>query len=288
MPQPSAPPLGEFRIAEVLESAHTAMSEQRLDDAYAFAMGALDAALHAVDGQQVQWHVPQIAQALAANKESAKAEGLFQHLFALAQNWSVDNMQSLIGATQSYSSFLMGQPDRLSEVSAAIERYRRVLIDANGPDSASLAEPLRMKIDFERSHLQWEKADASAQELLELQESLSGNTSEPYLRDLQSAAQVYDAAGDSDRALPLRRKAITVADLLATPNTDWRRAATRMDAALALARLGQFEEAEALGVEAVALRRSIRTPRPPLDQQLEQIRWMKQVAADARASRDDK
>jgi hypothetical protein len=68
MPQPSAPPLGEFRIAEVLESAHTAMSEQRLDDAYAFAMGALDAAAHAVDGQQVQWHVPQIAQALAKKK----------------------------------------------------------------------------------------------------------------------------------------------------------------------------------------------------------------------------
>jgi len=275
MPQPSPPPLGEFRIGEDLQKAQTAVSEQRLDDAYALAMGALDAAAHAVDGQQVQWHVPQIAQALAANKESAKAEGLYQHLFALAQDWSVDSMQPLIEVTQSYPSFLMGQPDRLSEVSAAIERYRQVLIDANGPDSASLAEPLRMKIDFERSHLQWEKADASARELLELQESLSGNTSEPYLRDLQTAPQVYDAAGDSDRALPLRRKAITVADLLATPNIDWRRAETRMDAALALARLGQFEEAEALGVEAVALPGPTRTPRPPLEQQLEQIRWMK-------------
>jgi tetratricopeptide (TPR) repeat protein len=288
MPQPGAPPLGEFRIAEDLERAHTAVSEQRWDDAYALAMATLDAALHAVDGQQVQWHVPQIAQALAANKESAKAEGLFQHLFALAQDWSVDSMQPLIGATQSYAGFLIGQPDRLSEVPAAIERYRRVLIDANGPDSGSLAEPLRMIIDFERSHLQWEKADASARELLELQESLSGNTSEPYLRDLQSAAQVYDAAGDADRALPLRRKAITVAELLATPNTEWRRAETRMDAALALARLGQFEEAEALGVEAVALQRPMRTPRPPLEQQLEQIRWMKQAAADAHVSRDDK
>jgi len=280
-PQPPAPFFGEVRIAEDMQKAQAAVNQHRLDDAYDLAMHALDAAAQAADGQQVDWQVPQIAHTLAANEEPAKAERLFQRLFALAQSRSVDTMQPLIAVTQNYARFLMNQPDRLREVPAAIEQYRRVLSDANGPDSATLVEPLRMEVEFAQSHSQYEKADAAARELLDLQETLSGNTSEFYLRDLQSAARVYEAAGDSARALPLFRKAIVAADLLATPNNDWRRAETRMDTALALARLGQFDEAEALGEEAVALERTMRTPRPSLADQLQQIRWMKQVAASA-------
>jgi tetratricopeptide (TPR) repeat protein len=232
--------------------------------------------------------VPQIAHALAANKEPAKAEHLYQRLLALAQSRSVDSMQPLIAATQNYARFLMNQADRLGEVAAAIEQYRRVLTDANGPDSASLAEPLRMKVDFDLSHAQWQKAEASARELLELQESLSGNTSGPYLTALQTLARVHEAAGDPVRALVLLRKTVTVADLLATPADSGRRAQTRMDVALALAPLGQFDEAETLGEEAVALERTPRSPSPPLALQLEQIRQLKQAAATARASRVDK
>src|SRR5207245_2907899 len=103
------------------------------------------------------------------------------------------------------------------------------------------------RIEFERSHSQWEKAEASVQELLKLQERLSGNTSEPYLGDLQIAARVDEAAGDSVRALPLLRQAVTIADLLGKPDNNERRSQTRMDAALAQARLGQFDEAETLG-----------------------------------------
>jgi tetratricopeptide (TPR) repeat protein len=114
-----------------------------------------------------------------------------------------------------------------------------------------------------------------------LQESLSGNTSDPYLTDLQNVARMYEAAGDAARTLSVLRKAVAVADLLATPNDDWRRSQTRMDAALALARMGQFDEAVALGEEAVALSRTMRAPRPPLAQELEQIRFMKQNAAGA-------
>jgi tetratricopeptide (TPR) repeat protein len=284
-PQPSLPPAGQIRIGEDLQKAQTAVSQRRLDDAYGLALHIIDVAAHAADGQQVEWSVPQIAGSLAANKEPAEAEQLFQRLFALGQDWSVDSLQPLIAVTQNYARFLMGQPDRLNEVPAAIEQYRSLLTDANGPDSGSLVEPLRMKIEFEQSHSQWEKADASARELLKLQESLSGNTSDPYLGDLQTAARVYQAAGDSTGALPLLRKAVTIADLLATPNNDWRRSQTRMDAALALARLGQFGEAERLGEEAVALPRPVRTPRQPLAQELEQIRRMKQAAATAGASR---
>jgi tetratricopeptide (TPR) repeat protein len=139
-------------------------------------------------------------------------------------------------------------------------------------------------MELESSRSQWENADASARQLLELQESLSGNTSDPYLTDLQNVARMYEAAGDATRTLSVLRKAVAVADLLATPNDDWRRAQTRMGAARALARIGQFDEALALGEEAVALSRTMRAPRPPLAQELEQIRWMKQNAVAAGAN----
>jgi tetratricopeptide (TPR) repeat protein len=280
-PQPPPPPAGQILIGDELQKAQAAANQHRWDDAYGLALHAIAAAAQASDGQQIEWAVPQIATSLATNKETARAEQLFQRLFALAQTWKVDNMQPLIAVTQNYAHFLRSQRDRWNEVPAAIEQFRSVLIEANGPDSGKLVEPLRMKIDLERSHSNWEKAAASARDLLELQESLSGHTSEPYLTDLQTAASVYQASGDLVRALPLLRKSIAIADLLDTPNNAWRRSQTRMDTALALARLGQFDEAETLGEEAVALNQTMRTPRPPLAQELEQIRRMKQAAQAA-------
>jgi tetratricopeptide (TPR) repeat protein len=119
-----------------------------------------------------------------------------------------------------------------------------------------------------------------------LQESVSGNTSDPYLTDLLNVARVYENAGDAARTLALLRKAVAVADLVAAPNDDWRRSQTRIDAALALAKMGQFDEAEMLGVEAVGLSRTMRAPRPPMEQQLEEIRRMKRLAAAAPNSVD--
>jgi tetratricopeptide (TPR) repeat protein len=261
-------PANEVRIEDELLKAQATLQ-------------AIDTAAHATDGEQSWWIVSQIARALAAHHEPAKAEQVFQRLLALGQRRSADRMQTLTAAAQSYANFLSSQPDRLADVPAAIEQYRRVLTDANGPDSASLAEPVRMTLQFEQSHSQWDKADASARELLELQESLSGNTSEHYLADLQSVARMYESAGDSVRALALFRKAIPIADLLVPHTNDWNRSQTRMETALVLARLGQFDEAETLGQQAITLQSAPRTPAPPLSQQLEQIRQMKQAAATA-------
>jgi tetratricopeptide (TPR) repeat protein len=267
LPVPPTPSV-QVLVAEEVRRAQEAVTQHRWDDAYTLALHALDI-VRPADGQQVQWYVPQIAQELAANKEPARAERLFQRLLAFAQNGKADNMQPILAATENYARFLMDQPDRLAEVPAAIATYRDNLTDANGPESASLVEPLRMRTQFELSQQQWQKAESSARDLLQLQESLTGNTSAPYLDDLQTAARVYEAAGDELRALPLHRQAVTIAALHATStNKDWRRSQTRMDLALALAQLGQFDEAETLGEEAVALQ-------PPLAQQLEQIRQMK-------------
>jgi tetratricopeptide (TPR) repeat protein len=283
-PPPSA---AQTLMAEATRKVQEAVTQHRWSDAYHLALHAIDAAAQAPDWDQVAWTVPQIAQELAANKEPAKAESLFQRLLALAQNRKADTIQPLVTATRNYVEFLMNQPDRLREVPAAIDQYRGVLTDANGPDSASLAGPLHLAIDLAVSQSQWERAAASARELLELQESLSGNTSEAYLSDLQTAAGVYEADGGSLRALPLFRQAVTIADLLATSNKDRRRARTRMDVALVLARLDRFDEAVTLGEEAVALDQPPRAPEPPLTQLLEQIRQMKQAASTVIATRKE-
>ncbi len=143
---------GQVRIAEDVRKAESALSQQRLDEAYGLALRAIDRAAQAVDGQQVDWLVPQVANRLAATHEPAKAEQLFRRLLALEQGRQVESAQPLIAVTQMYARFLMEQPERAGEVAAAIEEYRRVLTDANGPESGSMTEPLRLRLEMERGH----------------------------------------------------------------------------------------------------------------------------------------
>ncbi len=279
-PQPTAVAAApRILINDELQKAQQAADAGRLDEAYRLALHAADTAGQATDGQQAEWRIPPIAQKLAANKEMAKADQLFQHLLASAQASPAVPRNILIGATRSYARSLTGQPDRANDAPAAIESFRRVLADANGPDSATLLEALRMKLDLVRTQAQWSAVDGVGRDLLQAQESMSGNTSEAYLLDLQSVASMYTATSDFAHALPLRRKAVAISDLLAVPNgsPDWRRSQTRMDAAMALAHLHQFEEAETLAQEAVALSATARTPMPNLSQQLEMIRQLKQA-----------
>jgi tetratricopeptide (TPR) repeat protein len=236
------PPARQTLIVEEMRKAQEAGNQRHWDDAYNLTLHALDTAAQASDLQQLVWSVPQVAEELAANKEPARGEQLFQRLLTLTQTWPADSRQPQVAAVRNYVRFLMNQPDRVGDVPAAIEQCRIVLTDANGPDSASLAEPLRFRIELALSHSQWQVAEASARELLALQESLTGNTGEFYLGDLQTAARVHEAAADPLRALPLRRQAVALAE------------------------------------EAVALQQTMRSPGAPLAQRLEQIRQMKQAA----------
>lgn len=280
-PQPVHEAGAAERTAEALQHAQEAADQNRLDDAYGLAFQAIERAAQTTDAQQVGWQVPQIARRLAMKKDAARAEQLFQRAFAVAEILSVDTDQPLLSLTQNYVHFLMDQPGRASAVPAAIERYRGILSDVNGAESATLSEPLRMTVEFQRSRSDWEQAQAAAHELLVLQEALSGTTSEFYLGDLQLAAHLCRDAGDPAAAMPLLRHAIEIADLLDTPAHiyDWRRIQTRLDAAFTLAQMGQFDDAIALGEDAAKLQGSSHNPNPGVLQQLAQIRQMKKAAA---------
>jgi len=141
-----------------------------------------------------------------------------------------------------------------------------------------------LNIDFERTHGSQARALSAAQDLLSLEESLSANTSEPYLRAAETLAELYESAGDPERALPLRRQTVSIADLVFRAN-DARRGFIRVQVALALARQRQFDEAERLANEAVAIGQTMRPPQPNLfAPQLEQVRRMKAAPQSAPGS----
>jgi hypothetical protein len=79
---------------------------------------------------------------------------------------------------------------------------------------------------------------------------------------VQRAAAVYERAGDTTGELELRRKAVAISDLVFS-KIDVQRGTIRMDTALALARHREFDEAERLADEAVAIGQSARTS--PID-----------------------
>ncbi len=280
-----APPAGQILIGNDLQKAVSAANDQNIEEAFSRALAAMDAAPRASDREQVTWQVPQIAASLARNKASAKADQLYQRLFGLVEGWSAESLQPLGTVAQSHARYLMSQQDRWSEASQAIQRYRGVLVAMHGPETGWLDETLHMTIDLARASGRKQDALLAAQDLLTLAESHNGTTSEPHLRALDTMAEVCESTGDPEHALSLRRQTVGIADLV-FPANDPRRGFTRSGVAFALARQKQFDEAERLINEAIAISQSLRPPQPKMfSGQLEEIRRMKSAPEPPKGAR---
>ena len=120
------------------------------------------------------------------------------------------------------------------------------------------------------------EAVQTAEELLAFEESLSGTTSAPYMRAAQTAAGVYQSSGNPARALALHRQIVAIADLTLSSN-DAQRGFVRITAAFAFANARQFDEAERLANEAVAVGERMFAP------QADQLRQMKTAAESGSA-----
>lgn len=272
-----APPPQEL-ISKTLQSAQKALQGGNLDEAFALSSEAMDAAPNSTDRDQIAWQIPNIASQFLNKKKPAKAEQLYQRLFGTVESWAVENPQPLIQVLQNYSQFLLQQEDRWKEAPATIKRYREAVISAHGATSGGLEAVLRATTQFEIMHGTPQGATAAAQDLVALNESLSGNTSEPYLRASTELAQQYQSHGDLGRAIPIYLQNVAIADLV-YPSADHRRGQVRIAAAMILAQQRQFDEAERLATEAVAIGKGV-----VFQQELEQIRKMRTAPIPKAAS----
>jgi tetratricopeptide (TPR) repeat protein len=243
-------------IGDVLRAAQMAAVEGRLDDAYSLSLQAISAAPTAPDREMIApWGVLSVADVIAG-KQPAKAEQLYRRLLAAVEEWSGDTVNPLAMASLSYIGFLMRRADRRDAVAAAIGRYGAIVAAARGADAGTKAV-LDRTIDFEGSSNSLERAIFLLQERLRLEESLSGNTSQPYLNALGVLVSLYERSGDHERVLQIHRQMIAIADLVAMPN-DQQRARIRMNAAVAFATARQFDEADRLAAEAMAIAKGLR------------------------------
>jgi hypothetical protein len=262
-------------IGPELQKAQTAINQGNVDEAVSLALDAIASASSAPDGEQVAWQVPNLAAQLANRKAPEKAEQIYWALFPLLEARAVDNVGAPAQALQQYARFLMGQKDRWGDAALAIDRYRDNVVAAQGADTAGMMQVQQLRIELAQIKGAHEEAEQKAEELLALEESLSGATSSSYLRAAQTAANVYQSSGKMDRALALHGQIVAIADRTLSAR-DAQRGFLRMNAAMAFATARQFDQAERLANEAIAVGEALYPPRPDLFRsQAAQIEKMK-------------
>jgi hypothetical protein len=117
-----------------------------------------------------------------------------------------------------------------------------------------------------------------------MEESLNGNTSEPYLNAVETLASLYESASDNERAVRMLRQAVAIGDLVYSL-TDVRRGGLRSRLALGLAREEQFDEAERVISDAIVIGNQLRPWQPEqFTPQLEMIRQMKAAASKSESA----
>jgi tetratricopeptide (TPR) repeat protein len=264
----------ETGAADTMQRFTEAVNAGKLDEAFNLTLQAIESAHGNSDlNNRVYW----MASVLASRQAHAKADEIYRRTAALAESWSAATVAPLLNVEQNYANFLQYQ-GQFSEFEQAVERYRATLTAARGAGTGWLEDVMRL-------HNATGDTLAASQELVALEESLSGATSEPYLHATETLAGAMVATGDRAGALPLRRKMVTIADLVYNAN-DSRRATVRVTAAMAYAREGQFDEAETFAREAVAISQRMQPPQPGMfTAQLQQILQMKQAAQLTSASK---
>jgi hypothetical protein len=273
--QPAFVPAPQILIGPDLQAAETAVNAGKLDQAFELGLQAIANAPRAADREQIAWQLPNLATQFANKKQSEKAEQLYERLFPAVEAWSVDSPQALINTLQNYVQFVISQDGRWNQAPGALKRLRDAIVTAQGPASSSLWAALGLKAELERRRGTPAGAIAAVQEMLAFEESRSGNTSEKYLSGAEVLAHEYQSNGDPGNALPIFRRNAEIADLACRPS-DIRRAHVRITAAMALAQQKQFDEAEKLATEAIAIGKAMRPPQSDwFTDQLEQIRKMR-------------
>jgi len=271
-PPPAQP---QIIIGEDLQQANIAMNQRRFDDAFRFAAHAIAQSGRAADRDQITNTVLRLASELETASPERSGQ-LMRQLFETLESWAVDSPGPLLNALHTHVTLIAHKKDRSGDVPAAIERFRSAAVAAHGAKSEAAADALRFRIAFEQTRESPEQALASSKDLLDLEESLSGPIHQRYLDAMEQHAQLYESVHDRKSQIEALRQAVSIADkLYVSPN--FRNGNLRMTAAFALAREGQFEEAEQLASQALAIGARLDQPQP-FQGQAEQIRKMRVTA----------
>lgn len=253
----------------LLEKAQAAANAGRTDEALALATQAIDAASRAPNREQIGWMIPTIASTLSGKKAAAQGDQLYRYALSMAESWSEESLQPLLNLLSNRAPFLIGQPERRTEASDVIERYRSLLIAAHGAESGVLDEPMRMMVQLQLMRNRPPASMIPAQDLVAYEEAVNGTTSEPYLQALQTLADLYDYNGEWQHTIPVRKQIVALADLVYASG-DYQRAQARANLAMALANHGEFDEAERVAAEAIQ-----ETKGKAFEHVLQQVRQMR-------------
>jgi tetratricopeptide (TPR) repeat protein len=230
------------QLDTLLGKAQAAAGAGKIDDAMALAMQALGIASNAPNREQIGWAIPPIVSLMASRKAEVQGDQLYQRALSLAESWSDEGLQPLLTLLSNQMHYLIAQPRGASQALDVIERYRSLLVEAHGADSGTLDDPMRMLVQFERTRHPAPASLIPAQDLVAFEESINGDSSEPYLRAMQTLAESYDFNGDRRLAIEARRQIVELADLI-YPEGDHQRVQARRALTLALAKEGESAEA---------------------------------------------
>jgi tetratricopeptide (TPR) repeat protein len=274
-PQPPADH-GELHVVPALQRAQQLASAGKLDEAFNLTLQALDSAPGAVDRESAPWMASNVAGNLAA-KAPVKADEIYRSALGLAETFSQATVGPLLGVLQTYS-WALGSAQPWSEFDQALEHYKATLSASRGDGTGWLEDVLNCRTETMYRQERLHDALVASQELAKLEESLDGATSEPYLHVIEILIRAMEANGDGPGALPLHSKRVAISDLVDAPN-DWSRATVRIQAAMAFARERQFDQAEELAREAVAVGQHAQPTQPSaFTNELERILQMKKAA----------
>jgi hypothetical protein len=273
--QSPSPKQQENFIGPLLSKAQSAAFSGRTDEALGLASEAIEKSATAPDGNQIAWQGPSIASALVQRKAYNEAQQIINGIIAVAQTRAVDSQQALTAATQGLIRALLNQKDRWPEIPPLLERYRSLQIEAHGAETSAVKDVVQMTLQFEQTRNSPGAALRAAEEMVDIESSLTGRTSEAYLAALFTLAGCQDRNGGFETALSTHQRRIEIADS-AFSIRDEIRGRVRSEAAQFLANHGKFDDAERLLDQALQLSKNWQHPNASFfTQQRERIRRMR-------------
>jgi tetratricopeptide (TPR) repeat protein len=215
-------------------------------DAMVLITQAIDGVSSAADLNLVVERLPGFANALAFHKANAEATEVYKRLLDLAERWAVADRGPLLKVEQKRFESLALSPGS-ADTEEAEREYREDLIKLRGETTGWLEDVLYVRARCGGRVA----APVAAKELLALEETLNGNTSEPYMAALDAIAN-FSESYDLEGAAALRAKIVPIADLLYNTH-DICRGWVRIRVAMMYAVLRRFDEARAMSNEALAI-----------------------------------